>query len=210
MVAVASLCADRIGDTIRRRAEALQRREVSMNAVHPSPPPEDSIVEVVPVVRRVVASRVVDPATRDDIVQETLARLMASHSRVEQDTLVPYAIAIARNLIASLAEREQRSRRNAHLLVETDDPEPRPDDEFLRQEEALIVGPRLLACRRRSAKSCSRTRWTARMWPRLRPAVAPHRVRLPLSSTARGRGCAWSICWPRVRRTRRPIAAGRR
>jgi len=91
-----------------------------MNAVRRSPPPEDSIVEVVPVVRRVVASRVVDPATRDDIVQETLARLMASRSRVEQDTLVPYAIAIARNLIASLAEREQRSRRNAHLLVETE------------------------------------------------------------------------------------------
>jgi len=110
-----------------------------MNAVRRSPPPDDSIVEVVPVVRRVVASRVVDPATRDDIVQETLARLMASRSRVEQDTLVPYAIAIARNLIASLAEREQRSRRNAHLLVETDEPEPRPDDEFLRQEDALIV-----------------------------------------------------------------------
>ena len=76
-----------------------------MNAAHPAPPPEDSIVEVLPVVRRVVAARVVDPAVRDDVVQETLARLMASRSRVEQDTLVPYAIAIARNLIASLAER---------------------------------------------------------------------------------------------------------
>ena len=30
---------------------------------------------------------------RDDIVQETLARVMASRSRVERDTLVPYAIA---------------------------------------------------------------------------------------------------------------------
>jgi serine/threonine-protein kinase RsbT len=111
-----------------------------MNAAHPAPPPEDSIVEVVPVVRRVVAARVMDPAVRDDIVQETLARLMASRSRVEQDTLVPYAIAIARNLIASLAEREQRSRRSAHLLTDTDQPEPRPDDEVLRQEEAAIVG----------------------------------------------------------------------
>ena len=121
-----------------------------MNAAHPAPPPEDSIVEVVPVVRRVVAARVVDPAVREDVVQETLARLMASRSRVEQDTLVPYAIAIARNLIASLAEREQRSRRSAHLLTDTDQPEPRPDDEVLRQEEAAIVGAATLAASRGS------------------------------------------------------------
>ena len=107
-----------------------------MDAVHPSPPAEDPIVDLVPVVQRVVAARVADPGMRDDIVQETLARVMASRSRVEQDTLVPYAIVIARNLIASLAQREQRARRNAHLFVATDELEPRPDEELLRQEDA--------------------------------------------------------------------------
>jgi RNA polymerase sigma factor (sigma-70 family) len=111
-----------------------------MSAAHPGTPPEEPIVDLVPIVRRVVAARVSDPATRDDIVQETLTRVVAARSRVENDTLVPYAVTIARNLIASLVERDQRARRNAHLLPGADDPEPRPDEELLRQEEASIVG----------------------------------------------------------------------
>ena len=109
-----------------------------MNAAHPARP-EEPIVDLVPIVRRVVASRVSDHAVRDDIVQETLARVMASRSRVESDTLVPYAIATARNLIASAAQREQRARRNAHLLAESDELEPQPDDELLRREDAALV-----------------------------------------------------------------------
>jgi RNA polymerase sigma factor (sigma-70 family) len=111
-----------------------------MNAAHPDPGPEEPIVDLVPIVRRVVAARVLDPATRDDIVQETVARVMAARSRVEHDSLVPYAITTARNLIASLVQREQRARRNAHLLAGSDETQPRPDEELLRQEEALLVG----------------------------------------------------------------------
>jgi serine/threonine-protein kinase RsbT len=111
-----------------------------MNVPQPVPSPEEPIVDLVPIVRRVVAARITDPMTRDDIVQETLARVMASRSRVEHESLVPYAITTARNLIASLVQREQRARRNAHLLAEADDPEPRPEDELLRQEEANLVG----------------------------------------------------------------------
>jgi RNA polymerase sigma factor (sigma-70 family) len=110
-----------------------------MTAAHPDPPREEPILDLVPIVRRVVAARVADAATREDIVQETLARVVAARSRVESDTLVPYAITIARNLIASLVQREQRDRRSAHLLGGTDDPEPRPDEELLRQEEAALV-----------------------------------------------------------------------
>ena len=76
---------------------------------------------------------------RDDIVQETLARVMAARSRVESDTLVPYAIATARNLIVSAAQREQRARRNAHLLAESDELDPQPDEELLRREDAALV-----------------------------------------------------------------------
>ena len=110
-----------------------------MNVPQPVPSPEESIVDLVPIVRRVVAARVADPSTRDDIVQETLARVMASRSRVEHESLVPYAITTARNLIASLVQREQRARRNAHLFAEADEPEPRPEDELLRREEATLV-----------------------------------------------------------------------
>jgi len=111
-----------------------------MNVPQPVPPSEEPIVELMPIVRRVVAARVSDPTTRDDIVQETIARVMASQSRVEYESLVPYAITTARNLIASLAQREQRARRNAHLFAEADEREPRPEDELLRQEEATLVG----------------------------------------------------------------------
>ena len=65
---------------------------------------------------------------------------MASRSRVEHESLVPYAITTARNLIASLVQREQRARRHAHLFAEVDEPEPRPEDELLRQEEVSLVG----------------------------------------------------------------------
>jgi RNA polymerase sigma factor (sigma-70 family) len=111
-----------------------------MNVPHPVPPPEEPIVDLVPIVRRVVAARVADPVTRDDIVQETLARVMASRWRVEHESLVPYAITTARNLIASPVQREQRARRNAHLFAEVEEPEPRPEDELLRQEEVSLVG----------------------------------------------------------------------
>ena len=67
------------------------------------PPPNghEPIADLVPVIRRVVAARIRNPAQIDDIVQETLSRVMAARSRVERDTLAPYAVATARNLIAS-------------------------------------------------------------------------------------------------------------
>src|SRR6476646_6447059 len=94
---------------------------------------------LVPVIRRVVAARVRNPAQIDDFVQETLAKVMAARHRVERDTLVPYAVATACNLIVSAAQREQRARRNAHLLVESDDTRPRPEDEAVRRADAEVV-----------------------------------------------------------------------
>ena len=72
---------------------------------------EQPIVELVPLVRRVVAARVRDPQLVDDLVQETLVRVMAARARVEADTLAPYAAVTARNLVASYAERNDRARR---------------------------------------------------------------------------------------------------
>src|SRR4029450_7475336 len=61
----------------------------------------DEILDLLPVVRRVIAARVRDPHLVDDLVQETLTRIMTVRSRVEDGTLVPYAIVTARNLVAS-------------------------------------------------------------------------------------------------------------
>ena len=111
-----------------------------MGEAEVSPPNgRESVADLIPIVRRVVAARVRNPTQFDDIVQETLARVMAARSRVEGDSLVPYAVVTARNLIVSAAQREQRAGRTAHLLAEPDDPQPRPEDEALREADATLV-----------------------------------------------------------------------
>jgi len=109
------------------------------------PPPNghEPFADLVPVIRRVVAARVRNAAQVDDIVQETLSRVMAARSRVQGDTLAPYAVATARNLIASAAQREQRARQLAHLLAEPEDAEPRPEDEAVRRADAALVNAAL-------------------------------------------------------------------
>jgi RNA polymerase sigma factor (sigma-70 family) len=99
---------------------------------------DTDIVELVPVIRRVVAARIRDPHVVDDLVQETLARVVASRERVEGNELAPYAAVTARNLVASYAERNDRARRNAHRLVELDLTEG-PGDGLLRQEDRSAV-----------------------------------------------------------------------
>jgi serine/threonine-protein kinase RsbT len=103
----------------------------------------EPLADLVPVIRRVVAARIRNPAQVDDIVQETLSRVMAARSRVERDTLAPYAVATARNLIASLAQREQRARQIAHLLAEPGDSAPRPEDEAVRRADATLMNAAL-------------------------------------------------------------------
>ena len=103
-----------------------------------SPSDNQPIVDLVPLVRRVVAARVRDPHLVDDLVQETLVRVMAARARVEADTLAPYAAVTARNLVASVVRSDNRARRMAHLLVDADISE-RPEDGVLRQEEKAAV-----------------------------------------------------------------------
>ena len=99
---------------------------------------EAEILDVVPVVRRVVAARVRDPHVVDDLVQETLARLVASRGRVRGKDLAPYAAVTARHLVASHAERNDRARDKAHLFAE-EDHEDLPGDGLLREEDRSAV-----------------------------------------------------------------------
>ena len=106
--------------------------------------PDGAILDLVPVVRRVVAARIRDRHLVDDLVQETLARMMAARARLDPDALVPYAIVTARNLIATHVQRADRDRRKAHLVADpTAAPAPAPEDELLRAERRSIVGEAL-------------------------------------------------------------------
>ena len=103
---------------------------------------ERAVAELIPVLRRVVGARIKDPHTVDDLVQETLARLMSSSTRVDPDKLHHYAAVTARHVVASYAERSDRARSRVHLLAEAVDVEP-PTDGLLQQEDRGFISAAL-------------------------------------------------------------------
>src|SRR5215213_8840057 len=108
----------------------------------PSRPEQDGLVELVPVVRRIIGARVRDPHLAEDLVQETLTRVVAARSRVEGDTLAPYAATTARNVVASHFRREDLAKRKAHLLAEDEAAAP-PIDGMVDEEDRRLLGAAL-------------------------------------------------------------------
>ena len=102
----------------------------------------DVVVGLTPVIRRVVAARVWDRQLVDDLVQETLARVMSARHRIEDGTLTPYAVATARNLVCAIAQGQDRARRKAHLLMDETPAVPAESD-LLQREESSVVGAAL-------------------------------------------------------------------
>jgi RNA polymerase sigma factor (sigma-70 family) len=98
----------------------------------------DDLLELAPLLRRVVAARVREGQVVEDLVQETLTRVMAARQRLEPRTLAPYAVVTARNLTRSLATSEQRGRRHAHRLIDLREP-VLPEEETLRREERRAI-----------------------------------------------------------------------
>ena len=106
------------------------------------PVPQPDVASLIPVVRRVIAARVRDDALVDDLVQETLTRVLAAASRVEAGMFEPYAIVTARNVVASQWREQDRHRRNQHRVVDLRPPEA-PDEDLLAQEERSAVAQAL-------------------------------------------------------------------
>jgi serine/threonine-protein kinase RsbT len=90
-------------------------------------------------VRRIVAARVPDDATADDLVQETLARVLAAAARVEPGMLESYAIVTARNVVASMWRERDRHRRNQHRVVDVQTVEAPDDGLVAREEQSAVV-----------------------------------------------------------------------
>ena len=110
------------------------------------------IPELISLVRRVVTPRVNDSATADDLVQETLARVLGAGDRVNKGMHGPYAIVTARNLISSLAKQQERQRRNQHRLADLPEAE-QVDQQLLEGEkrEAMATALARLSERDRQA-----------------------------------------------------------
>ncbi|GAA2724467.1 hypothetical protein CAE01nite_08840 [Cellulomonas aerilata] len=102
------------------------------------PPGHPEVSALIPIVRRVVGSRVTDRTVADDLVQETLVRVLAAEGRVEAGMLESYAIATARNVVASMWRLQDRARRNQHRVVDLRPP-PTPDEDLLAREEQTAV-----------------------------------------------------------------------
>lgn len=117
---------------------------VASEAVRDGDHPYDErvVADLVPVLRRVVRARIKDPDTVEDLVQETLARLMSSSPRVHPGKLHQYAAVTARHVVASYAERNDRARNRSHLLAEAAEV-PAPADELLLQEDRGFVAAAL-------------------------------------------------------------------
>jgi RNA polymerase sigma factor (sigma-70 family) len=98
---------------------------------------DDPIVLIGPIVRRVIAARATDVEAVDDLVQETLARVIEVRHRIDDRALVPYAIAVGRNLTRSMHRVEERDRRSRVRLL---GPQPTtPEEEALRRGEREAI-----------------------------------------------------------------------
>ncbi len=108
------------------------------NEAAPGPADRPDVAALLPMVRRVVGARVANHAAADDLVQETLVRVLAASGRLKPGMLEPYAVVTARNLVASMWKEQDRHRRNQHRVVDFRPPAA-PDEELLQREEQSAV-----------------------------------------------------------------------
>ena len=143
-------------------------------------------------------------------MQETLVKVLAAVDRIEPGMLEPYAIATARNVVASMWRQGDR-----------DEPQPAPGRSTCsarrrrtrassrpRSSTAMADGAGQ-AGRPRAATCCSPTRSTGERHPDAgRRASAPPPARSRPSSSAPAPGCGWSTCWRSSTPSRPPTGAG--
>lgn len=100
------------------------------------------VASLIPMLRRVVGARAPDQATADDLVQETLVRVLGAVDRIDPGMLEPYAIVTARNVIATMWQERDRHRRNQHRVVDLRPPAS-PDEDLLADEEKAAIAQAL-------------------------------------------------------------------
>ena len=76
--------------------------------------PDDDVAALIPMLRRIVGARVGQHPAAEDLVQETLARVLAAKARIEPGMIEPYAISTVRNLVATMWRQDDRELRNRH------------------------------------------------------------------------------------------------
>jgi RNA polymerase sigma factor (sigma-70 family) len=91
------------------------------------------VTAVEPVIRRVVAARIANPADIDDLVQDCLERMLVARERLAPEAVLPYAVVVARNLVTSHAKSTMRHAAAVPRALDATEPE-RPGDALLARE----------------------------------------------------------------------------
>lgn len=128
-----------VGAGTVRIVSAVGRRDATGEADgRPGVPAGPDVEVLLPIIRRVIRARVPDHALAEDLVQETLVRVLAAAQRIQPQMFEPYAIATARNLVASTWKQQDRERRNQHRVIDFAAVET-PDETLLAGEERMAV-----------------------------------------------------------------------
>jgi serine/threonine-protein kinase RsbT len=115
---------------------------VVADAGEPAFDSDTAMEALIPIVARVVRARVADASLAEDLVQETLVRVLARANRVAPGMLEPYAIVTARNVVASQWTERDRQRRNEHRVLEVPWVES-PDEQVLKDVDAQAISEAL-------------------------------------------------------------------
>jgi len=110
------------------------------------------VAALMPMVRRIVIARVGRHPAAEDLIQETLVRVLSASPRIDPGMLEPYAIVTARNVIASMWRDNDRRERNQHRVVDLRPPAA-PDEELLASEEQSAVEQALARLSRRERET---------------------------------------------------------
>ncbi|HET9646721.1 MAG TPA: sigma-70 family RNA polymerase sigma factor [Microlunatus sp.] len=103
---------------------------------------DDAVTGLLPIVRRIVGSRVADAAQAEDLVQETLVNVLAKAHRIAPEMLEAYAIVTARNVVKSMWAQRDRQRRNQHRALDFS-ADPAPDEQVLKTVDAEAISQAL-------------------------------------------------------------------
>jgi RNA polymerase sigma factor (sigma-70 family) len=99
---------------------------------------DGEVAALIPMLRRIVGAKVGHHPAAEDLVQETLVRVLAARDRIEPGMVEPYAIATVRNLMATMWRQEDRERRNRHRVHDPGEPE-QGDDVVIASEESAAI-----------------------------------------------------------------------
>lgn len=97
------------------------------------------VAALIPMLRRIVAARVGQHPAAEDLVQETLLRVLAAEDRIEPGMIEPYAIATVRNVVATMWRNDDRDARNRHRIHDPSEPEEAEEVVVASEEQSAIT-----------------------------------------------------------------------